>query len=50
MRHPHTVAQLFGVAHGILLVFNTFLYEYEFHNPQIFQQTIMSVLLPSNLL
>jgi hypothetical protein len=26
--------------HGILHVFNTILYEYEFQNPQIFQQTI----------
>jgi hypothetical protein len=37
---PHTVAQLFGVPHGILGVFNTILYENEFQNPQIFQQTI----------
>jgi hypothetical protein len=28
------------VPHGILLVFNTILYENEFQNPQIFQQTI----------
>jgi hypothetical protein len=33
----HRVAQL---PHGILHVFNTILYENEFHNPQIFQQTI----------
>jgi hypothetical protein len=26
--------------HGILRVFNTILYENEFQNPQIFQQTI----------
>jgi hypothetical protein len=37
---PHTVAQLYGVPHGILGVFNTILYENEFQNPQIFQQTI----------
>jgi hypothetical protein len=40
MRHPHTVAQLYGLPHGILHVFNTILYENEFQNPQIFQQTI----------
>jgi hypothetical protein len=41
MRHPgYTVAQLYGVPHGILHVFNTILYENEFQNPQIFQQTI----------
>jgi hypothetical protein len=40
MRHPHTVAQLYWVPHGILGVFNTILYENEFQNPQIFQQTI----------
>jgi hypothetical protein len=28
------------VPHGILRVFNTILYENEFQNPQIFQQTI----------
>jgi hypothetical protein len=28
------------VPHGILHVFNTILYENEFQNPQIFQQTI----------
>jgi hypothetical protein len=36
----HTVAQIYGVPHGILGVFNTILYENEFQNPQIFQQTI----------
>jgi hypothetical protein len=40
---PHTVAQLYGLPHGILNVFNTILYENEFQNPQIFQQTLMSV-------
>jgi hypothetical protein len=40
MRHPHTVAQLYWVPHGILGVFNTILYENEFQNPQILQQTI----------
>jgi hypothetical protein len=40
MRHPHTVAQLYGLPHVILHVFNTILYENEFQNPQIFQQTI----------
>jgi hypothetical protein len=34
------VKQLYGVPHGILKVFNTILYENEFQNPQIFQQTI----------
>jgi hypothetical protein len=33
---PHTVAQLYGLPHGILHVFNTILYENEFQNPQIF--------------
>jgi hypothetical protein len=37
---PHTVAHLYGLPHGFLHVFNTILYENEFHNPQIFQQTI----------
>jgi hypothetical protein len=37
---PHTVAQLYGLPHEILHVFNTILYENEFQNPQIFQQTI----------
>jgi hypothetical protein len=37
---PCTVAQLYGLPHGILHVFNTILYENEFQNPQIFQQTI----------
>jgi hypothetical protein len=37
---PHTVAQLYGLPHGILHVFNIILYENEFQNPQIFQQTI----------
>jgi hypothetical protein len=36
----HIVGQLYGVPHGILRVFNTTLYENEFQNPQIFQQTI----------
>jgi hypothetical protein len=31
---------LYGVPHRILRVFNTILYENEFQNPQIFQQTI----------
>jgi hypothetical protein len=47
---PHTVAQLYGLPHGILHVFNTILYEKEFQNPQISQQTIMSIFFPSNLL
>jgi hypothetical protein len=34
------VGPLYGVPHGILRVFNTILYENEFQNPQIFQQTI----------
>jgi hypothetical protein len=37
---PHTVAQLYGLPHGILHAFYTSLYEIEFQNPQIFQQTI----------
>jgi hypothetical protein len=36
----HIVGQLYGVPHGMLRVFNTILYENEFQNPQIFQQTI----------
>jgi hypothetical protein len=40
MRHPHTVAQLYGLPHGLLRVFNTILFKNEFQNPQIFQQTI----------
>jgi hypothetical protein len=32
--------QLYGVSHVILRVSNTILYEYEFQNPQIFQQAI----------
>jgi hypothetical protein len=36
----HIVEQLYGVPHKILRVFNTILYENEFQNPQIFQQTI----------
>jgi hypothetical protein len=39
-----------GVPHGILHVYNPILYENEFQNPQIFQQTIMSVFFPSNQL
>jgi hypothetical protein len=37
MRHPHTVAQLYGVPHAILGVFNTILYENECQNHQLFQ-------------
>jgi hypothetical protein len=37
---PHTVAQLYGLPHGILHVFFT-LFPYQFQNPQIFQQTII---------
>jgi hypothetical protein len=37
---PHAVAQLYGLPHGIFHVFNTILYENEFQNPQMFQQTI----------
>jgi hypothetical protein len=33
---PHIAAQLHGVPHGILRVFNTILYENEFQNHQIF--------------
>jgi hypothetical protein len=33
---PHTVAQLYGLPHAILHVFNTILYENEFQNSQIF--------------
>jgi hypothetical protein len=36
----HTGAQLYGLPHGIIHDFNTILYENEFQNPQIFQQTI----------
>jgi hypothetical protein len=43
------VLPLYMLPHGILRVFNTILYENEFQNPQIFQQTI-SVFFPSNLL
>jgi hypothetical protein len=32
---PHTVAQLYGLPHGILRVFNNILYQNEFQNPQI---------------
>jgi hypothetical protein len=32
--------QLYGLPRVILRVFNTILYENEFQNPQIFQQTI----------
>jgi hypothetical protein len=35
-----TAAQLYGVPHRILRVFNTNLYENEFQNPQIYQHTI----------
>jgi hypothetical protein len=31
---------VYGLPHGILHVFNTIIYENEFQNPQIFQQTI----------
>jgi hypothetical protein len=34
-----TVAQLYGLPHGILGVFNIIFYENEFQNSQIFQQT-----------
>jgi hypothetical protein len=37
---PYTVAQLYGLPHGIFHIFNTILYENEFQNHQIFQQTI----------
>jgi hypothetical protein len=40
MRHPIQLPNLYGLPHGILHVFNTILYENEFQNPQIFQQTI----------
>jgi hypothetical protein len=48
----HTVAQLYGLPHGILHVFNTILYENEIQNPQMFKQTIslfpeQSTLVPS---
>jgi hypothetical protein len=33
LKIPHTVAQLYGLPHGILHVFNTILYENEFQNP-----------------
>jgi hypothetical protein len=33
---PHIAAQLYGVPHGLLEVFNTILYENEFQNPQFF--------------
>jgi hypothetical protein len=36
MTHPNIAAQLYGVPHGILSVFNTILYEHEFENPQLF--------------
>jgi hypothetical protein len=32
------IGQLYRVPHGILLVFNTILYEIEFQNPQVFHQ------------
>jgi hypothetical protein len=38
--HFRTVAQLYWLPHGILHVFNAILYETEFQNPKIFQQTI----------
>jgi hypothetical protein len=34
------VAQLYGMPHGILEVFNAILYENEFQNPQIFHQHV----------
>jgi hypothetical protein len=42
MRHPIQLPNYMGcnLPHGILHVFNTILYENEFQNPQIFQQTI----------
>jgi hypothetical protein len=36
----HNCSTLYGLPHGNLHVFNTILYENEFQNPQIFQQTI----------
>jgi hypothetical protein len=32
---PYIAAQLYGVPHWILWVFNTILYENEFQNPQV---------------
>jgi hypothetical protein len=46
---PYTVAQLYGLPRGILEVFNIILYENEFQNPQIFQQTISLFPEPSTL-
>jgi hypothetical protein len=40
MRHPIQLPNYMGLPHVILHVFNTILYEKEFQNPQIFQQTI----------
>jgi hypothetical protein len=37
---PNIVAQLYGVPHWILEVFNAILYENEFQNPQIFHQRV----------
>jgi hypothetical protein len=37
---PHIAAQLYGVPHGLLEVFNTILYENEFQSPQIFHQHV----------
>jgi hypothetical protein len=48
MRKPHAVAQLYGLPHGILQVFNTILYKNEFQNPQ--KQTISLFPEQSNLL
>jgi hypothetical protein len=44
----HIVGQLYGVPHGIFKESLTlYLYENEFQNPQILQQTIMLVFFPS---
>jgi hypothetical protein len=41
MRHPVQFPNyIYGLPRGILGVFNTILYENEFQNPQILQQTI----------
>jgi hypothetical protein len=37
---PYIAAQLYGVPHWILGVFNTILYENEFQNPQVFHQHV----------
>jgi hypothetical protein len=40
MRQPIQLLNYMGLPHGLLHAFNTILYENEFQNPQIFQQTI----------